>query len=737
VNSILRAFLAGLILAALPSGLATAQSFDFNLLLTASNGSAGTIANNSTVNLVGQLNTQTQVTITATYAGNTQATISSNPNTWLLGSNEFKVALANGAMVPLVLNPGQSFSFAVTFDPTNATGASAQVTIFYTEPGTTTATVTNAIVVLFNGITPLFQLSYSFPPPNDNVIAISPGGTIPFPATQINTTATAQLNISNLGSGPGTITAISQPAASSPFKLSGLPLLTLGYALAAGDNLPIEVLYTPTAVENDTAQIVITYQGGVTATVILTGSGTTSSFTYGYLSGAGTTPTPVKAGGTITMPPVNVGSTSTVIVQVTNTGNASGTINSISLSGQGFQLVNPPATPPTLQAGGTTNFTISFTPSQPGTQTGQLVVGSDVFTLSGEGLGPALTFSYISSAGTITVTTGGAVDFIPVAISQSEKVTFVVTNSGTSTATISNISTSAPFSLTPAPALPLILAPGKSSQFGITFTPVSTAAVTGTLLIDSTQVELLGSGTAPPALPSYTFTGPSGNASPASQPGVGLTLASSYPVDLDGVLTLTTSGSVGTDPNAEFSTGNRTVDFVIPANSTSANFAGEGSQILLQTGTVAETVTLTPSFATGGGVDVTPAAPTTLQFTVPSVAPFLVSAQIANETSNSFELVLIGYSTTRSLTSLSVTFNPASGFKIGTAQLTIDLTQVSAAWFQSSASIAFGGQFQITAPFTLQGTPPKNQTLIESIASVTATVGNAVGTSGSLQAGVQ
>ena len=71
------------------------------------------------------------------------------------------------------------------------------------------------------------------------------------------------------------------------------------------------------------------------------------------------------------------------------------------------------------------------------------------------------------------------------------------------------------------------------------------------------------------------------------------------------MLTLTTSGNFGTDPAVQFSTGsaagNRTVDFVIPAGSTSANFAGQGSQILLQTGTVAETVTLTPSFATTAG----------------------------------------------------------------------------------------------------------------------------------------
>ena len=134
--------------------------------------------------------------------------------------------------------------------------------------------------------------------------------------------------------------------------------------------------------------------------------------------------------------------------------------------------------------------------------------------------------------------------------------------------------------------------------------------VTGSLLIDTTAVTLEGTGTAPPALPSYTISGPSGTVPPATQSNVSLTLASPYPVDLNGVLTLTTSGNYGTDPSVQFatgsSTGNRTVDFSIPANTTSADFAGQGPNIPVQTGTVAETITLTPSFMTVDGVDLTP-----------------------------------------------------------------------------------------------------------------------------------
>jgi hypothetical protein len=209
-------------------------------------------------------------------------------------------------------------------------------------------------------------------------------------------------------------------------------------------------------------------------------------------------------------------------------------------------------------------------------------------------------------------------------------------------------------------------------------------------------------------------------------------------VDVQGVLTLTTSGNFGTDPAVQFSTGsspgNRTVDFTIPANSTSANFVGQGPQILLQTGTVAETVTLTPSFETTGGVNLTPASPSTLQFTIPSAAPVLTVVQPSSEAAASFTLLITGYSTTRDLSSVTITFTPAPGYTLATAQFTTSISQVAALWFGGTTSQAFGGLFEISIPINLTGSVPNGKTLLGTIASVAATVNNSVGTSNSLQA---
>jgi hypothetical protein len=755
VNSVVRALLTSLILALLGAGAAEAQSaFNFNLLLLA-NGQAFNIPNNGpAISIVGALNTQTTVTVKATYIGATEATITQKPV--VLGSTEFSVNLVNPPPFPIVLTPGQTLSFTVTYLPTSINLASMNVTIAYTEPGTGATPISNAISLTFQGGSPSFSLSYFVAPANGvtpNFLPIASGGLITFPPTLLNATTTGGLEISNVGSAEGQITGISLVSGAPFFQLAGTPPITPAnpYTLTPGTStatLSIGILYTPTKVETDTGQVLITYLDGSTATINLTGNGITSAFTYSYISG--TTVTPVVPKGTITFPPVAVATagttpgSSTVIVQVKNTGAATGTISSISVSGQGFQVVGGLTTAPTVPAGGTFSFELSYTPTQVGPQTGTLAVGSDIFTLSGTGIGPALAFSYVSSGTTIPVPSGGTVDFVPVAISQSETVTFIVTNSGTSPATIPLIAANPnpPFSLTPTPpALPLTLAPGKSSQFSITFTPTTMGTVTGTLLINSTTVQLAGSGNAPPALPSYTIAGPSGNVSPASQQNVSLTLAKSYPVDLNGVLTLTTSGTFGTDPTVQFSTGssegNRTVDFVIPAGSTSADFAGQGSQILVQTGTVAETVTLKPTFATTAGVSLTPTSPETLQFTIASLAPVLTSLAISNETPSSFTLVIVGYSTTRSLGSLTVTFNAAPGFNLAATQYSTDLSPVAPAWFQSAASQSLGGLFQVSVPFNLTGTVPTGKTLIETLASVSATISNSIGTSSSLQVNLQ
>jgi hypothetical protein len=50
-----------------------------------------------------------------------------------------------------------------------------------------------------------------------------------------------------------------------------------------------------------------------------------------------------------------------------------------------------------------------------------------------------------------------------------------------------------------------------------------------------------------------------------------------------------------------------------------------------------------------------------------------------------------------------VQLTPAAGSNLQTAQLNIPLTDLAGAWYKSAASSAFGSQFTLVLPFTIQG----------------------------------
>jgi hypothetical protein len=223
-----------------------------------------------------------------------------------------------------------------------------------------------------------------------------------------------------------------------------------------------------------------------------------------------------------------------------------------------------------------------------------------------------------------------------------------------------------------------------------------------------------------------------------SQQNIGLTLADPYPVAVSGTLTLGVTSNLPADPAVQFATGGGSVAFVIPANGTAAVFGGQGTQVGLQIGTVASTVTLTPTFATqAGNVNLTPDSPAVLRFDVAPAAPTLIAAQLTGQTASSFVLNVTGFSTTRTLTSWQIRFTPAEDVNLAGSEFTIDVEQVASAWFRSVASRAFGGQFTIAIPFNFAGTLSDARPVVSAISSVSATMSNSVGSSNTLQVRVQ
>ncbi len=722
-----RSAVAGLVLAL--ARIAVGQTFPFQILVTQGQ-NAISLPNDSTVTFLSPVGQTQTAQIEVTYSGAGQATISSQPN--LYGSQAFKVNITTA--VPAILTPGQNLMMTITFTPASAAATSAEIALPIIETLSNGTSTDYTLAITLDGTSPAFVLSYALQA-NENVVPLQNGGQIPFPATLVGTSAEAALNITNTGSGTGTVTGIS--IAGAAFQLQSTPLLPA--SIGSGQSITVLVLYTPTGVSSDTGQVTITFGSGSPVTIGLSGSGSSPAFSYQILT---TPPTVLSAGGTISLPGTQVGQSSTVNIQVTNSGNTSGTISSLSVAGQGFALSNAPVLPQTLAVGSSVTFGVSFSPTQPGAATGTLIVNSATFNLSGNGLGSSLTYSYVAGGTNITLSlTNTSVVFSPVEVTQSGQLSFDIKNTGTLAATISNIGVgqaNGPFTLSELPSLPVTLAPNADFHITITFTPVSLGFSNGTLLIDSTSIALVGSGTQPPPLPAYSISGPSGGASPMTQPPIGLTLSSVYPVAISGMLTMTVTGTLPSDPAVQFATGGQTVAFVIPANQNNAMFASVGSQIGIQTGTVSSTVTLTPSFETqAGSINITPTSPPTLQFSVGSAAPTLIALQVSDITATGLTIQITGFATTRSVTSASVQFTPAAGFTMATTQSNIDLSQASTLWFQSAASQAYGGQFTTSIPFTFQVKLPAGETIGNAISSVAVTVSNSVGASNSLSASLQ
>ncbi len=738
------AIVISVVFAVLGGAPAQAQSVPFQLRVQQGT-NVFVVANGSNVTLsANAVGKATTINLTAIYTGTSTVSVAMPI---LLGNTDF--TLVTSDKYPLKLNPGDSFSVSVNYNPSSTGGAAAQLNIPVAEnttvPGIGATTNNGTITLNLIGTVPNLVVSY-FLSSNGNVIPVPAGGTITFPPTLVKSTAQATVIISNRGSGTGVVNSLS--VSGKNFQPLGLPLTP--FNITPGADVRIGINYTPTQVGTDTG----TFQadlGGIPFTATLSGSGIQPGFSYQMLTATDTVP--FAPNQTVTVPDTNVGDTSKVTIRVQNTGTAAGVINSLGTTAGPFSISDAPLLPVMLNPDDVMTFTLAYAPTQAGPSTGKLQVGNDLFTLNGTGLGPSLAYAYTSGS-TTTVTPNGVVVFSPVQVGASQTVPFTVTNSGTKPATIASVAVSDThgiFKIQDPPAFPVNLDPGDSLTFNVAFAPNTTGLATANLLVNSASFTLDGSGTPPPPLPGVQFTGASGNVEPQSQPAVGLTLAGPYPLPLNGTLSLAvTSAAFTPDPAIQFSTGTRVVPFTIPANSTQAQFANGANQIRLQTGSTAGTITLTAALSTPSGLDVTPPTPPALTLTVPPSTPHLISIVQRTSTTNGFILNVTGFSTTRSLSKLNFQFRVSSDVTAPSSLVTLDVSAAATNWYSSTAAQQFGGQFSITVPFTLTGTgalatptttssssstPPS--TLISKIQSVSVTATNDQGTSNAVSTPIQ
>lgn len=338
---------------------------------------------------------------------------------------------------------------------------------------------------------------------------------------------------------------------------------------------------------------------------------------------------------------------------------------------------------------------------------------------------------------TTTVATAGSVIFTPAAVGATSQLRFVIANTGTAQTTVSSIGLAAPstqFTLGTLPGLPATLNPNQSVAFDVTFSPNVLGTSNATLRVDNATFTLSGAGNAPPPLPGLRFDGATGAQEALQQPAVGLLLERAYPLPLSGTVTLTFNSDVfSNDPAVQFATGGRTVTYTIPANTTRAIFANNANQVRIQTGSVAGTITLTPSIATtDGGINLTPATPPAANLTVAAGAPRILSVALGAKTANTLTILVSGYATSRNITQIQLNFTPATGETVSTTQVTLPVEGAFLGYYNGQASAGFGSLFTASIPLTLAGDLKTVTQLSDTVQSVSVVVTNRVGNSPSV-----
>ena len=199
---------------------------------------------------------------------------------------------------------------------------------------------------------------------------------------------------------------------------------------------------------------------------------------------------------------------------------------------------------------------------------------------------------------------------------------------------------------------------------------------------------------------------------------------------MSGTLTLAFNSDVfANDPAVQFASGGRTVNFTIPAGSRDAVFANNATTMRLQTGTVAGSITIAPSFSTDGGINLTPANPPPLNLTVAPSAPRLLSVQLTGKTASGFSLLVTGFATSRAITQIDLQFTPLAGENVSTTRLSLNVEPSFVAWYQNAASVPFGSLFTATLPFTLAGDVKNVTNVIDTLQSAQVTLINRQGSS--------
>ncbi len=352
------------------------------------------------------------------------------------------------------LNPGQTASFGVTFTPPNTTAQSGSVSISDSEGAPLTIALNGTGV--------------------EGGLSANPSS-VGFGSVTVGQNSSSTVTLTNSGTASVAITASSISGAG--FTMSALAAQTL----SPGQTTSFSVTFTPTNGNQATGSVSIASNAsGSPLTISLSGTGA-----QGGLSAS---PSSVSFGN------IDVGQTSSTTITLKNSGTASVSISSSSLTGSSFSMSTLAAQ--TLGAGQTTSFSVTFKPTSAVSATGSVSIASNA-----PGSPLAISLNGTGAQAEIAATPA-SVSFGTATVGSSNSQSIQLTNSGNATLTISQVSVSGSGMSQTGLSTPVTIPAGGSTSFDAVFAPTSANAASGSITLatngvpSSLTISLSGTGAA-------------------------------------------------------------------------------------------------------------------------------------------------------------------------------------------------------------------------------------------------
>ena len=358
-----------------------------------------------------------------------------------------------GNVLPLSVATGKSVAITAKFAPTTAGTLNGSISI----TANTNPSVT-AIALTGTGTTA-----------GQPVIAISPGS-VSYGAVAIGQDVGQTMMISNLGSGPLTVSNIS--VAGSGYSITGV---TFPVTVDAGRNFTFVARLNPTVTGSILGSLTFANNSANSSLVIpMSGFGVTAQPTG--QPGITISPASINFGG------VGVGQNVGQLVTISNSGASPLTVSNVAVTGANFSVPGL-SLPITVGAGQSATFIANITASTSGAVSGSLTIANNSPTPSV--LVPMSGFATAPASG-ISVSPS-SVNFGSVAVGQNVGQLMTISNTGSGSLTVSNIAvTGSNFSVSGL-SLPITVGAGQSATFLANVNPLATGSLAGSLTITNSS----------------------------------------------------------------------------------------------------------------------------------------------------------------------------------------------------------------------------------------------------------